>query len=69
MAKSPNIEVCSCLETLHLREALRKIQIIASERTAGDLVDDLAQINNLADQALRLEPLVGDPSLGTKVPR
>ena len=61
------IEPCSCEESSHLRRALIAINRQATTETGLSLVDDLAQIANLADQGLRLEPLVGDPVIG-KVP-
>lgn len=56
------IEKCSCPEAQHLRRALKAIRRIAGEDTG--LVDDIAQINNLAGQALRLAKLEGDPAVG-----
>jgi len=62
------IERCSCPESLHLRAALRKVAYFAGEDTGLSMLGDLAQINNLANQGLRLEPLEGDPGIG-KVPK
>ena len=61
------LEVCSCTESRHLRRALQEILRIATTHTDGTLIDDVAQCGNLADQALRLAPLVGDPGLTTTV--
>jgi len=57
------IERCSCPESEHLRRALRMITALAGEDTRQGATDDLAQIYNLADQALELQDLVGDPGL------
>jgi len=56
------IEKCSCDESTHLRKALRKILKRASEETDTNLLGDMIQIAYLADQGLRLEPLVGEPN-------
>ncbi len=57
-------EKCGCDESAHLRRALKAIRRLASEQTYAPLVDDLAQINNLAEQALKLAKLKGDPAIG-----
>lgn len=58
------IKVCSCDESAHLRKALTAIEYICSNDTSQPMVDDLAQISNLADQGLRLKPLEADPAVG-----
>ncbi len=57
-------EKCGCDESAHLRRALKAIIRMAQEDTRQGPVDDLAQINNLAFQALKLRRLVGDPGIG-----
>ena len=57
------IEACSCDEVQHMRTALQMIAYLAGEKTEGTVVDDLAQINNLAHQALDLKKLEGDPGV------
>lgn len=47
----------------HLRNALKKIINVATSETGMRFVDDIAQIANLAEQGLHLQPLVGDPAL------
>lgn len=64
MARKPKIEKCSCPESQHLRRALAAIRRIAGDDTDRPMVDDLAQINNLAGQALKLAKLEGDPAVG-----
>lgn len=61
------INPCSCEESRHLRTALRIIIKVATSDTEMSLVDDLAQIANLAEQGLRLQRLVGDPAIGSLV--
>lgn len=58
------IERCSCPESQHLRKALTAIQHICSIDTGQPMVDDLAQINNLTEQALKLRKLTADPGVG-----
>jgi hypothetical protein len=48
---------CSCDEALHLRKALRRILKICTSVTGQTQVDDLAEIANLADDAVKLKPL------------
>jgi hypothetical protein len=57
------IEKCSCEESQHLRVALTMIHDIATGRTRGGAVGDLAIIGNLAAQALALKRLEGDPAV------
>ncbi len=61
---APKMEKCSCPESQHLRRALKAIRKIATSDTGWAMVDDLAQTGNLADQALRLTKLEGDPGVG-----
>ena len=60
----PKIERCSCPESQHLRKALTAIKYICSNDTEQPMADDLAQINNLAHQGLKLQKLVADPGVG-----
>lgn len=57
------IKKCSCTEAEHLRAALTMIQDIATGRTRGGAVEDLAIIGNLAAQGLALKRLEGDPAV------
>lgn len=61
------INPCSCEESQHLRAALGAIIKIATTETGMAMVDDLAQIANLAEQGLRLRQLIGDPGIGSVV--
>lgn len=57
------IKKCSCPESEHLRAALTIIGDIASQRTRGAQVEDLAIIANVAQQGIDLKRLEGDPSV------
>lgn len=60
--KQLTIEKCSCTEAEHLRKALRKILKRATTVTDTNELGDLVQIANLAEQGLKLQPLVGEPN-------
>lgn len=59
----PKPKRCSCTESEHLRAALQAIERQATTHTGLTYLDDLAQIANLANQGLRLRPLVDDPAI------
>lgn len=59
----PKPEECSCTESQHLRAALTLILDVATQRTRGSQIQDLAIIGRLVQQALDLDPLVGEPAI------
>lgn len=64
MSKPKKIEVCSCPESQHLRQALTAIRYICTNNTRQPMVEDLAQCGNIAHQGLQLIKLNADPAVG-----